>query len=134
MMIVPEKLLAELSNAKGVVGFEYPVRELLSAYFQKFPINNEIDNMGNLIGRFKKFNDKNLTILIMAHMDEVGFLTTDILPEGYIRVIPLGCTLSQTLWSQKWIIYHNELEIPAISGIDAPHMLTDEQMQGKPLT
>jgi putative aminopeptidase FrvX len=130
-MINSEDLLAQLSNAKGAVGFEYPVRDILKSYFQQFPIDVETDNMGNLIGRFKKFDANNPTVLIMAHMDEIGFLTTEITQDGYIKVIPLGCWLNQVLWSQRWIIYHHDLSISAISGVDAPHMLSDDDRQDK---
>lgn len=128
-MINPEKILAEFSNAPGAVGFEYPVRKLIENYWKRFPIEYDIDGMGNLVGCFKKFKKENPTILIMAHMDEIGFLTTEITKDGYIRVIPLGCWLDHVLWSQKWIIYHHGLTIPAISGIDAPHMLSDHDMK-----
>jgi len=125
----PEQLLAELSNALGAVGFEYPVRKLMEAYWKKFPIEYDVDGMGNLVGCFKKSKKENPTILIMAHMDEIGFLTTEITENGYIKVIPLGCWLHHVLWSQKWIIYHNGLAIPAISGVDAPHMLSDDDIK-----
>jgi len=125
-MINPEQLLAELSNASGAVGFEHPVRKLLESYWKKFPINYETDLMGNLLGRFKNHSAENPTVLIMAHMDEIGFLTTEITENGYINVIPLGAWLNHVLWSQKWVIYHNEMIIPAVSGIDTPHMLSDD--------
>jgi len=130
-MINPEQLLAELSNVPGAVGFEYPVRKLMEEYWKKFPIEYNVDGMGNLVGRFKQSKKENPTILIMAHMDEIGFLTTEITENGYIKVIPLGGWLHHVVWSQKWIIYHNGITIPAISGVDAPHMLSADDIKEK---
>ena len=120
-----EDIIAELSNAYGVSGFEKPVRDILEKHWKSRKINYQIDGMGNLVGKSHNFSEKKPTILIMAHMDEVGFMTKKINNEGFITVNNLGGWLDHVVWSQQWVINVNGKYIPAISGMDAPHVLTD---------
>jgi putative aminopeptidase FrvX len=65
------------------------------------------------------------TLLIMAHMDEVGFITTDIIPEGFVRAQPLGGWMTHVLWGHEWIIQTKDKNIRAVTGMDSPHVLSD---------
>ncbi|MCP3965426.1 MAG: M42 family metallopeptidase [Lentisphaerae bacterium] len=121
-----ENVLAELSNAHGVSGFEKPVRKILEKQWKEQGINFEIDGMGNLVGKFSSYSAKKPTILVMAHMDEVGFLVTQINENGFLRVQPLGAWVTHVVWSQKWVIGTGSQYITAISGMDPPHVLADE--------
>jgi len=116
-----EKMLERLSNAHGAPGFEGPVREILKEYWSQCSVSFEIDGMGNLIGTPPQHSKKLPTILVMAHMDEIGFITKKIDDDGFITTIPLGGWVNHTLWGQKWVIQVGTRSIPAISGIDPPH-------------
>ncbi|MGC0371668.1 MAG: hypothetical protein DGJ47_000367 [Rickettsiaceae bacterium] len=118
--------LKKLCNAYGVSGFEGDVREILSKYWTENKIQYEIDGMGNLIGKFTTHSETKPTLLVMAHMDEVGFITSEIDDDGFIRVVPLGGWMDHVLWSQKWVIRTPDGQyITAVSGMDAPHVLSD---------
>ena len=119
------KLLQQLSNAPGVSGFEGPVRDILKSYWKRYKASPYVDNVGNLISKSHDLHHRKIRILIMAHMDEVGLLITHINPAGYIRTIALGGILDYTLWSQQWLIYNKNVIIPAVSGIDPPHVLSN---------
>lgn len=120
-----EDMLEKLTNTHGVSGFEYPVRDLLERYWSKYKIDYERDGVGNLVGVWRANTGKKPKILIMAHMDEVGFLVKSIDLNGFINVIPLGGWMDHVLWSQNWTITTPTHEIPAVSGMDPPHVLTD---------
>ncbi|KDO03575.1 M42 family metallopeptidase [Rickettsia tamurae] len=120
-----EDKLAELCNANGVSGFEKPVRDILKQYWQKYGVNYKIDGLGNLIGKLPNHSDDKPTILIMAHMDEVGFILTKIDDNGFIRANALGGWLDHVIWAKEWVIQVGKQAILAISGIDAPHVLND---------
>lgn len=119
-------MLEKLCNAYGVSGFEQDIRDILIKYWKEQNIDYKIDGMGNLVGKFSSHANKKPTLLIMAHMDEVGFMTTKINDDGFINVNPLGGWLDHVIWSQKWVIRTPSGEyISAVSGMDAPHVLTD---------
>lgn len=119
-----DDLLRVFSNLPGASGFEGPVRSQLIRYLEQMNQKFQIDGMGNVLVRFPAKKNA-LKILIMAHMDEVGFLTQEIDERGFIRVVSLGGWLDQVLWDQEWEIHTDKMTIPAISGIDPPHVLTD---------
>lgn len=114
-----------LSNLPGASGYEKPVRQYLINELSKKDLNKQIDGMGNLIVRLGTHDPNKKTILLMAHMDEIGFVIKEIDERGYIYVMPLGGWVSHVLWSQSWSIQLSNGEISAISGIDPPHVLTD---------
>ncbi|QSH42548.1 M42 family metallopeptidase [Lentisphaerota bacterium] len=121
-----EKNLEELSNVHGVSGFEKPVRDILLKHWKQLGINCKIDGMGNLIGKYPDFSDKKPTVLVMAHMDEVGFLVTKVDERGFLRLQPLGVWVDYVTWAQKWTVGIGDKYITAISGMDPPHVLSDE--------
>jgi len=114
-----------LSNLPGASGFEKPVRDFVLGQLEPLNGVSKIDGMGNLLFTFGAKNPKNKTVLFMAHLDEVGFITTEIDNEGFIKAQNLGGWLSHVIWSQRWLIQTPKGSIPAISGIDPPHVLSN---------
>ena len=68
-----EQLLAELTNAPGASGFEGPVRDILKREWNGLLENLQTDGLGNLLGSLSGEAERP-RVLLMAHMDEVGFL------------------------------------------------------------
>ena len=84
------KLLEELCNTPGVPGLEDKISKIVLREIKNLTQTHETDSMGNEIFRVNKEIPGSSTILIDAHMDEVGFLVSHIEDNGMIRVIPLG--------------------------------------------
>lgn len=82
------ELVKNLCTAKGVSGNETEVCKL--AYSLLFPFADVIINeFGNVIAVFGNKNaDK--TILLDAHIDQIGFVVTDITPKGFLKVEKCG--------------------------------------------
>ncbi|MDR0286848.1 MAG: M42 family peptidase, partial [Clostridiales bacterium] len=85
------ELLKSLINAPGVSGDEScisgRIKELLG---KKLPVTE--DNMGNLMV-FKKGTGPEsvkMTIMVAAHMDEIGIVATYIEKNGFIRFAGVG--------------------------------------------
>ncbi|CCP01689.1 endo-1,4 beta-glucanase [Erwinia amylovora Ea644] len=123
-----EKLIEKLTNLPGVSGFEEPVRNALLAQWKAKGVDVSVDNVGNVIARVgseESKDNKKTDVLIMAHMDEVGFIITDIDERGYIKAKALGGWLDHVLWGHRWSISVGDNIISAFTGMDAPHVLTD---------
>ena len=89
-------LIERLSQAPGPSGFEDEVRSIIRKEMEGLGCTIEEDNIGNLVCTFRgEPNGK--TILFAAHMDEVGFMVSDILETGYLRLINLGGWSTLTL-------------------------------------
>ena len=76
-------LLAELTNAHGVVGFEGEVRDILRREWRGLLTDLRTDGVGNLLGTLKG-QSESPRVLLMAHLDEVGFLVRYIDEDGFI--------------------------------------------------
>ena len=86
-----EKDVIELTNALGVSGHEENVTKIVKAKLSKIPgLKFEKDNLGSLAAIKKGKGAKAPTISIVAHMDEVGFMLTDITATGFLKFEPLG--------------------------------------------
>ena len=74
-----KNLLGRLSDAFGPSGREVAVRSLIKAEVEAFVDRLEVDAMGNLI-TFKAGtgSEPRLKVMLSAHMDEVGFMITDV--------------------------------------------------------
>lgn len=127
------QLLEKLSNAPGASGFEGPIRELLKAEWQPLLSEMKVDGMGNLTGTLSKENDQNKPrILLMAHMDEVGFLVREVTKEGYLRIDPAGSWLDPVLLSQKWVIMTPNGPVRGVTGAESVHIAEPESVKAIP--
>ena len=75
----------ELCAIDGVSSFEDGVREYIKSRIEPYADSVFQDAMGNLIAFKKGARDTGKTVLIAAHMDEVGLMTVSY---THLRVSP----------------------------------------------
>ncbi len=120
-------MLKKLSEAFGVSGNEARIKELISAEIINSSTEITEDKMGNLIAK-KIINNAYPTIVISAHMDEVGFIITDITDDGYLKFDTIGDI-------KPIDIISNRVKIGGVTGIislKAIHLTTKEERE-KPI-
>jgi len=124
---VMKSLIKELSDAFGPAGFENEVRGIILNYIDGLVDEVKNDKIGNIIAT-KNGDPKYPTILLAAHMDEVGLLITNIDENGFLRFYPLGGIDPRILYGQKVIIStHEGKKIHGFIGAKPPHILTEEE-------
>ncbi len=111
--------LKELSDIPGVSGFEEKVREFIKEKIEDKVDYVEIDKLGNLIA-FKK-GKVNKKLMITAHMDEVGFIVSNIEEDGKISIIPLGSIDPRVVLGKKVVI--GEKQILGVIGSKPVHLM-----------
>ena len=79
-------LLQQLVNLNGVSGNEHEVREFIVKEAKKRMSDVEVDRMGNVVVHKK---GKKPTILLLAHMDEVGLMVSSI-RDGKVYINTIG--------------------------------------------
>ena len=83
--------IRELTALPGVSGQEDAVREyLLRALQGREDCDCRVDALGNLIVKKTGRQTPAKSLLITAHMDEVGYLITYIEDSGLLRFAPVG--------------------------------------------
>ena len=84
------KLLEKLCTVEGISGDEGSVREIIINEIKPFADEIKTDNLGNLIVFKKGKNRAKAKLMLSAHMDEVGFMVTDITSDGYLKFDEVG--------------------------------------------
>ena len=117
--------MKELVNLNGVSGDESAVREYIMEKIALYADDITVDTMGNLIAFKKGSCDSTKKIALCAHMDEVGFILSQITDDGYIKFKPVGGIDERILLSKRVTIGKNN--IPGVIGIKAVHLCSAEE-------
>lgn len=124
-------LLEKLCNANGISGDECRVRDIVISEIQNSGAEYSVDNMGNLLVFKKGKQTPNRKLLISAHLDEVGFIVTNITADGYIKFNQVG-GIDRRVILGKSVIINN-----SVNGVvtAAPmHLLSSDQRESIPKT
>ncbi|HLQ96223.1 MAG TPA: M42 family metallopeptidase [Pseudogracilibacillus sp.] len=117
------KTLTELQAAPGD---ERRVRDYMSQELGKYADHLISDNLGSVFG--EKIGD-GPRVMVAGHMDEVGFMVTQITGNGMIRFQTLGGWWSQVMLAQRVQVMTKQGAIPGVIASTPPHLLTPEQRQ-----
>jgi endoglucanase len=128
--MINTSLLKTICETAGAPGFEDRVRSLVIKEVSPFVDSIEIDNMGNVI-TLKKGKDSSKSVMIGAHMDEIGFIITHIDNNGFLKFHPLGGFDPKTLTSQR-VIVHGEKDVIGVMGSKPIHVMTPEEKNKVP--
>ncbi len=99
-------LLKKLTEAFGVSGREDEVRNIIIEEIRTHCSEYRIDSMGNLVAYKTAVVpcETTKTVLLSAHMDEVGFIVTDITDDGYLKFASVGGTDPRILISKPVMV------------------------------
>lgn len=120
-----ERLLKELSEASGLSGHEDEVRALLRDRLTSLG-TIEYDRLGSIICRQSGENDSP-RVMIAAHMDEVGFMVSQIMKNGGIRFVPVGMWMDQVLPAQRFVVQTSQGDVTGVISTIAPHGIPKEE-------
>ncbi|KZO01404.1 M42 family metallopeptidase [Pseudobacillus badius] len=124
-------LFKTLTELPGAPGNEHDVRRFMRTQLEMCADEIIQDGLGSIFG-VKKGADNDPVVMVAGHMDEVGFMVTQITDNGMIRFQPLGGWWGQVLLAQRvQIITDNGPVIGVISSVP-PHLLNEEQRK-KPM-
>lgn len=123
-------LIRDLSNAYGTSGFEEEVLKVIKEYSQD--LHMEIDKFMNCYLSNKKPSGKPTTLMLDAHLDEVGFMVQFIDEKGLIEFLPLGNWQPENLPSQRMMVRNDQGQyLQGVVSSIPPHFVDEDQMQEK---
>lgn len=102
------KFLKQLTEAKGIPGREERVRELIEKHTKGWWDSYHVDAIGNQIGYIKKAKtkrgQKEKSVMISCHLDQIGFYVRSIDEKGFLRVVPAGGFDTRNLFARRvWV-------------------------------
>lgn len=122
-------LFKTLTELPGAPANEHAVRAFMKKELEKYADDVIQDNLGGVFG-VKHGNGPK--VMVAGHMDEVGFMVTQITDNGMLRFQPLGGWWNQVLLAQRVQIITDMGPVTGVISSIPPHNLTDEQRK-KPM-
>jgi endoglucanase len=118
------ELFQRLSNAHGVSGSEGSIRKIMEEELNPYVDSIITDKMGNLIATKKGTGP---TIMLAAHMDEIGLMIKNIDDNGFLQFVKIGGWFDPTLHSQRVIVHTKNRLLTGVIGAKPPHFMEDEE-------
>ncbi len=123
------ELFRTLTELQGAPGNEHLVRKFMKEELGKYSDEIIQDNLGGVFG---VKNGDGPRVMVAGHMDEVGFMVTQVTKNGMIRFQTLGGWWSQVLLAQRVQVMTENGPVTGVIGSTPPHNLTPEQRK-KPM-
>ncbi len=115
-------MLKILCETDGVSGFCYPIRKVILENIKSGEVT--VDALGNIIV-YKKGKVSDKKVMFCAHMDEVGFMVTNITDKGYIKFTSCGGIDPRVIVSKRVRIGDNK--IPGVISAKAVHLQSSDE-------
>lgn len=89
--------IKKLVEAYGPSGHEDQIRAIIREEINDLADEIRVDALGNLIARKGEATDGGLTVMLSAHMDEIGVMVSHIDEKGFARFTTIGGVSPNTL-------------------------------------
>ncbi|MFC3211897.1 M42 family metallopeptidase [Planomicrobium okeanokoites] len=120
------QMLKDLTDANGIPGNERQSREVMKKYIAPFADSIETDGLGSLIAK-KEGQADGPKIMVAGHLDEVGFMISQIDDKGFLKFQTVGGWWNQVMLAQRvTITTRSGKEITGVIGSKPPHILSPE--------
>ncbi len=120
------ELLKKLCAPIGVSGNEAAVRAVIEEEIKPYCDKLYTDRAGNLIAEKKGKKEPRSKIMLAAHMDEVGFIITNITSSGLLRFSSVGGIDPRGFIGKRVAVCGKAILVNGVIGAVAPHLLSKE--------
>ena len=124
------KLLEKLCTANGISGDEGSVRKIIINEIKSFAAEIKTDNLGNIIVFKKGKNRAKAKLMLSAHMDEVGFMVTDITSDGYLKFDEVGGLDRRVVLGKTVTVGKNNVN--GVIGVKPVHLSSGDERTAVP--
>ena len=112
--------VVSLSEVSGTSGSESKAAQLALSMLREYCPDAEIIN-GNVIGKFGNHREGLPSLLLDAHIDQIGFTVTYITDEGFIKVGNIG-GIDRRLLPAQPVVVHGSRDIKGVICSVPPHL------------
>lgn len=125
------ELLKNLCNTSGISGDEGEVRSAILEEIKDLTKNIKVDALGNIIALKKGKKSAKQKLMLCAHMDEVGFIVTDINEDGFLKFESVGGINSNSIISRSVSVGKNKIK--GVIGTKPVHLVKKDEIN-KPVS
>lgn len=130
------ELLKNLCETPGAAGREDRVRALIEREVAGLFDAVETDAMGSLLctrKATKKTTEKPLKVMLLCHMDEIGFLVSHVTDKGFVYVDPIGGFDVRNLFSRRVLVCTNDGDYKGVMNPQGKPIHIQSPEEGKKL-
>lgn len=120
-----ELMLKELTEAVGISGHEEDVSLVMEKQLAGLGQISH-DRLGSLICK-KTGKESGPSIMLAAHMDEVGFMVKQITADGFVKFLPIGGWWGHVALAQRVVVRTSKGDFVGIVGSKPPHELQEDE-------
>lgn len=121
------EMIAAISNANGVSGFEDEVVSAILPYARQVG-ETTVDRMRNTFIHRTGNTGTRPVVQLDAHSDEVGFMVQAICPNGTLRIIPIGGWVTSNIPAHMVRVRTRDGQyIPGLTASKPPHFMTEAE-------
>ena len=120
-------MLKELCQINSASGDEKAVRDYIINEIKDY-CEYSTDNLGSIIAFKKGLKKPDKKIMLCAHMDEVGFIITNITDDGYLKFDTVG-GIDNKVIAGRAVRINN---INGVIGLKPVHLLSSSEMEKTP--
>lgn len=122
------ELLEYLCRSSAASGFEDSLISYLVAQMREAADEVEIDRLGNVVGWLRTSDPEAQTVMLVAHMDEVGFVVRKVQDDGLLRLWRVGGIPEKVMSGQVVAVCPEGGErLPGIIGGRSHHVTPAEE-------
>ena len=125
------ELIERLARCFGPTSCEGEVAAAIREELEGLPVTLSEDRMGNLIARLEGPTDAP-RMMLSAHMDEVGFMITEIDEDGFIRFDTLGGIDTRVLCGRSVMLGDENRRIPGVIAAKGIHLQDADERKKLP--
>lgn len=125
------ELFRTLTEVPSAPGFERELRALVKTELSNYTDEFVHDMLGSVFG-IMRGDEQGPRVMVAGHLDEVGFMTTQIMPNGMLKFQPLGGWWGQVVLAQQVEVITRDGPLPGVVG-SIPRHLLDEVTANKPV-
>ncbi|AMB99091.1 glutamyl aminopeptidase [Aerococcus urinaehominis] len=123
--------IKSFTEVQGTSGREGRVRDLFRTHISPYVDQIDQSPLGNLFAIKGDLNNHKPTLMIAAHLDEVGFMVKQIKRNGLLEVVPLGGWNPYVVSAQRFTLQTRQADYPCISTAVSPHLLRQTKQSGQ---
>lgn len=120
-----EKLLKELTQETGVTGSETELAKKLAKMLEKYCDESYINKFNSCIGIKRSDKTDAKTIMLEAHLDQIGMMVKGIDDNGFVKFVSLGGIDPRILPAAEVYILGKET-VYGVIGAKPPHLMNKE--------
>lgn len=119
------QLLKALSEASGICGHEDEVRGILVKALEGIG-SVHFDRLGGVAVEKRGTADRP-RVLLVGHMDEIGFVVRNITDDGFLHIMPFGGWMDQVLLAKRVHVVGSKGKVLGVIGAKPPHIVPPEK-------